>query len=109
MGRLYYWFSTIQKNQSVHITQLLAGVWHISAQIVVLKCIAKLHKQTNCNHCTPPLNRAQVEKKCLTPISMALFMSEQPNLEYLKMKMTPCALFSHQKLISMTKALVEAT
>ena len=55
MGRLYYRFSTIQKNQSVHIT-LLAGVWHISTQIIVFKCIAKLHKQINCNHCTPPLN-----------------------------------------------------
>ena len=51
---------------------------------------------------TPPLNRAQVEKKCLTPISMALFMSDQPNLEYVKMEMIPLELFSHQKLISVT-------
>ena len=51
---------------------------------------------------TPPLNRAQVENKCLTPISMALFMSDQPNLEYVKMKMIPWEVFAHQKLISVT-------
>ena len=31
---------------------------------------------------------------------MALFMSDQPNLKYVKMKMIPLALLSHQKLIS---------
>ena len=51
---------------------------------------------------TPPLNRAQVKNKCLTPISMALFMSDQPNLEYVKIKMIPWEVFSHQKLISVT-------
>ena len=29
----------------------------------------------------------KLEKEWLTPISMALFMSDQPNLEYVKMKM----------------------
>ena len=33
---------------------------------------------------------------------MALFMSDQPNLEYVKMKMIPWEVFAHQKLISVT-------
>ena len=49
---------------------------------------ASYHTNSNMK-LTPPLNRAQVQKKCLTPISMALFMSDQPNLEYVKMKMIP--------------------
>ena len=51
---------------------------------------------------TPPLNRAQVGKKCWSQISMALFMSDQPNLEHLKMEIIPWEVFSHQKLISVT-------
>ena len=40
-------------------------------------------------------------KKCLTPITVALFMSDQPNI-YVRIKMIPWELFSHQKLISVT-------
>ena len=36
---------------------------------------------------------------------MALFMSDQPNLEYVKMKMIPWEVFAHQKLISVTNGL----
>ena len=58
------------------------------SDLTELSCRKEL---TNLKGHTPPLNRAQVEKKCLTPIYMALFMSDQPNLEYVKMKMIPWA------------------
>ena len=50
-----------------------------------IKTLTMIHNPSS----TPPLNRAHVEKKCLTLISMAFFMSDQRNLEYVKMKMIP--------------------
>ena len=54
---------------------------------------------------TPPLNRAQVDKNALKNISMAFFMSDQANLEYVKIETFPLAVFPHLQPIYVTNGL----
>ena len=58
---------------------------------------------------TPPLNRAQVDKKVLKHISIGFFMSDQTNVEYVKIKTFPLALFPHLQPISVTNGLNSKT
>ena len=54
---------------------------------------------------TPPLNRAQVDKKVLMNISIGFFMSDQTNVEYVKIQTFPIALFPHLQPIFVTNGL----
>ena len=59
------------------------------------------------NQCqdTPPLNRAQVDINTLKNISMAFFMSDQANLEYVNIETFPIAVFPHLQPIYVTNGL----
>ena len=54
---------------------------------------------------TPPLNRAQVGKKVLKNISMGFFMSDQTNVECVKIKTFSIAVFPHLQPIFVTNGL----
>ena len=47
-------------------------------------CRKEVFKRLN-NNSIPPLNWAQVKNKCCNNISMAFFVSDQANLEYVKL------------------------
>ena len=84
-----YWTPSfhVSKNILFMTLTLYNPLFKVSCKFFIMWGMRHVSCSVQCGRLnTPPLNRAQVKNKCREKISMALFMSDQADFKYVKIK-----------------------